>query len=39
MQKNSTTFFVKLLKAMEPIIIPDPPILDDGIWGVKPSHE
>lgn len=29
-KKYASTFFVKLLKAMEPIFIPEAPILDDG---------
>ncbi|GIR13409.1 MAG: hypothetical protein CM15mP23_19840 [Cryomorphaceae bacterium] len=30
MQKHFSTFFVKLLNAMEPIVIPESPLLEDG---------
>ena len=30
MQKHFSTFFVKLLTAMEPIVVPQSPLLDDG---------
>jgi len=30
MQKHFSTFFVKLLNAMEPIVVPESPLLEDG---------